>query len=109
MSCQPILIKLGKEKKIYLGNLDAKRDWGYAKDYVEGMWRILQHEVPGDWVLATGEATSVRKFVEITFEKLERKITWDGLKNVIIGRENGCLKFLHRVYLIIILLIHIIF
>jgi GDPmannose 4,6-dehydratase len=73
-----VAIASGKQKKLYLGNLDAVRDWGHAKDYVEGMWRILQHEVPRDWVLATGEATSVRKFVEITFEKLGRNITWSG-------------------------------
>jgi GDPmannose 4,6-dehydratase len=68
----------GSKKKLFLGNLDAVRDWGHAKDYVEGMWRILQHEVPGDWVLATGEATSVRKFVELTFKKLGRDISWSG-------------------------------
>ena len=71
-------IALGLQDCLYLGNMDALRDWGHAKDYVEGMWRILQHEVPSDWVLATGEATSVRKFTEITFEKLGRKISWDG-------------------------------
>lgn len=73
-----VAITSGKQKKLYLGNLDAVRDWGHAKDYVEGMWRILQHEVAGDWVLATGEATSVRRFAEITFEKLGRKISWEG-------------------------------
>jgi len=73
-----VAIASGRQKKLYLGNLDAVRDWGHAKDYVEGMWRILQHEAPSDWVLATGEATSVRKFVELTFDKLGRKITWKG-------------------------------
>ena len=73
-----VAITYGTQRKLFLGNLDAVRDWGHAKDYVEGMWRILQHEVPSDWVLATGEATSVRKFTEITFEKLGRKISWDG-------------------------------
>jgi GDPmannose 4,6-dehydratase len=73
-----VAITSGRQKKLYLGNLDAVRDWGHAKDYVEGMWRILQHEAPSDWVLATGEATSVRRFVEITFDKLGRKITWEG-------------------------------
>ena len=73
-----VAITHGTQRKLFLGNLDAVRDWGHAKDYVEGMWRILQHEVPSDWVLATGEATSVRKFTEITFEKLGRKISWDG-------------------------------
>lgn len=73
-----VAITKGKQEKLFLGNLDAVRDWGHAKDYVEGMWRILQHLEPSDWVLATGEATSVRKFVEITFEKLGKKISWSG-------------------------------
>ena len=64
-------IKLGLQEKLYLGNLDAKRDWGYAKDYVEGMWRILQHDTPDDFVLATGETQSVRTFLEMVFEQLE--------------------------------------
>src|ERR1700752_3875872 len=57
-------IKLGKDEQLHLGNLDAKRDWGYAKDFVEGMWRMLQVNVPDDYVLATGETHSVREFVE---------------------------------------------
>jgi GDPmannose 4,6-dehydratase len=73
-----VSIVSGTQGKLFLGNLDAVRDWGHAKDYVEGMWKILQHEVASDWVLATGKATSVRTFVEITFEKLGRKITWNG-------------------------------
>ena len=73
-----VAIDSGTQKKLYLGNLDAVRDWGHAKDYVEGMWKILQHEVASDWVLATGEATSVRKFVEITFEKIGKRISWSG-------------------------------
>ena len=73
-----VAIERGRQNKLYLGNLDATRDWGHAKDYVEGMWRILQHEEASDWVLATGEAKSVRKFVEITFEKLGRTISWTG-------------------------------
>ena len=71
-----VAITKGKQEKLFLGNLDAVRDWGHAKDYVDGMWRILQHHEARDWVLATGEATSVRKFVEITFEKLGRIISW---------------------------------
>jgi GDPmannose 4,6-dehydratase len=73
-----VAITSGRQKKLYLGNLDAVRDWGHAKDYVEGMWRILQHETPSDWVLATGEATSVRRFVEMSFDKVGRKITWES-------------------------------
>jgi GDPmannose 4,6-dehydratase len=63
-------IKAGLQKKLYLGNLDAKRDWGYAKDYVEGMWRILQHDAPEDFVLATGQTRSVRDFLTVVFESL---------------------------------------
>ncbi len=64
-------IKAGLQSKLYLGNLDAKRDWGYAKDYVEGMWRILQHDVPDDFVLATGRTETVRDFCRLVFEQLE--------------------------------------
>ncbi|MEM9825321.1 MAG: GDP-mannose 4,6-dehydratase [Planctomycetota bacterium] len=64
-------IKAGLQEKLYLGNLDAKRDWGYAKDYVEGMWRILQHDQPDDFVLATGETVSVREFCKLVFEQLD--------------------------------------
>ena len=64
-------IKAGLQEKLYLGNLDAKRDWGYAKDYVEGMWRILQHDVADDFVLATGRTESVRDFCRLVFEQLD--------------------------------------
>jgi GDPmannose 4,6-dehydratase len=64
-------IKVGLQKKLYLGNLDAKRDWGYAKDYVEGMWRILQHDEPDDFVLATGRTETVRDFCRLVFERLD--------------------------------------
>ena len=64
-------IKVGMQDKLYLGNLDAKRDWGYAKDYVEGMWRILQHDQPDDFVLATGRTESVRDFCRLVFEQLD--------------------------------------
>lgn len=73
-----VSIVTGRQERLFLGNLDAVRDWGHAMDYVEGMWRILQHHEPSDWVLATGQGTSVRKFAEITFEKLGRKIKWVG-------------------------------
>jgi GDPmannose 4,6-dehydratase len=71
-------IKLGLDKKLYLGNLDAKRDWGYAKDYVEGMWRMLQLEQPDDYVLATGETHSVREFVQKAAKLLEFELEWTG-------------------------------
>ena len=68
-------IKTGMQKKLYLGNIDAKRDWGYAKDYVEGMWRILQHDEPDDFVLATGETRSVREFLGLVFGHLD--LNWE--------------------------------
>jgi len=71
-------IKLGLDKKLYLGNLDAKRDWGHAKDYVEGMWLMLQAEKPDDYVLATGETHSVREFVEEAGKFLGYEIEWSG-------------------------------
>jgi GDPmannose 4,6-dehydratase len=60
-------IKAGTQRKLYLGNLDARRDWGYAKDFVEGMWLMLQQDKPDDYVLATGETHSVREFLELAF------------------------------------------
>ncbi len=71
-------IEAGKQDKIFLGNLDAKRDWGHARDYVEGMWMILQQDEPDDYVLATGEAHSVRDFVELAFRHIGVEIQWQG-------------------------------
>ncbi|MDP6589156.1 MAG: GDP-mannose 4,6-dehydratase [Alphaproteobacteria bacterium] len=71
-------IELGMQDSLYLGNLDAKRDWGHARDYVEGMWRILQQDKPDDYVLATGENHSVREFVELAFARIGRKLEWRG-------------------------------
>ncbi len=68
----------GLQSKLELGNLDAKRDWGYAKDFVEGMWRILQHDKPEDFVLATGKTHTVRKFVELAFKEVGIEIFWEG-------------------------------
>ncbi len=69
-------IVLGLEKRLYLGNLDAKRDWGHARDYVEGMWMMMQQKEPGDYVLATGETHSVREFVERAFKEVGIGIAW---------------------------------
>ena len=80
-------IELGKQSKLFLGNLDAKRDWGHARDYVEGMWRIVQHDKPEDWVLATGETTSVRDFVALAFAEAGRTIAWEGEGLGEIGRD----------------------
>ena len=71
-------IKLGLQDKLYLGNLNAKRDWGHAEDYVEGMWRILQADKPDDFVLATGVTTSIRDFVSMTFKELDIHLRWEG-------------------------------
>jgi GDPmannose 4,6-dehydratase len=71
-------IELGLQDKLYLGNLGAERDWGHARDYVEGMWRILQQDEPDDYVLATGEKHSVREFVEKAFATVGRQIVWRG-------------------------------
>jgi len=71
-------IKLGLQKQLFLGNIDARRDWGHARDYVEGMWRIVQHDEPDDFVLATGESHSVREFVELAFQQIGRQIGWHG-------------------------------
>ena len=71
-------IHTGIQEKLYLGNLDAKRDWGHARDYVDGMWRILQQPEPDDYILSTGEAHSVREFVELAFLEIGTKVEWVG-------------------------------
>ncbi len=71
-------IELGRQQKLYLGNLDALRDWGHARDYVDGMWRMLQQERPGDYVLATGVTHSVREFATLAFAEVGRRIVWKG-------------------------------
>jgi GDPmannose 4,6-dehydratase len=86
-----VRIKLGLDEKLYLGNLDAKRDWGYAKDYVEGMWLMLQQDKPDDYILATGETHSVREFVELSAKLLGFDLYWKGKneKEVGIDRKTG--------------------
>ncbi|PIS00656.1 MAG: GDP-mannose 4,6-dehydratase [Chlamydiae bacterium CG10_big_fil_rev_8_21_14_0_10_35_9] len=71
-------IAKGQQDKLVLGNLGAKRDWGFAKDYVEGMWLMLQQDVPEDFVLATGKTTTVREFVELSFKEVGIDVTWQG-------------------------------
>lgn len=71
-------IQLGRQAMLYLGNLDAKRDWGHAREYVEGMWRILQQVTPDDYVLATGETVTVRNFVNMAFAETGVTIRWEG-------------------------------
>lgn len=81
----------GLEDRLYIGNLEAKRDWGYAKDYVEGMWRMLQAKKPDDFVLATGEMHSVREFIEKAGAQLGLSIAWKGkgLKETGVDRKTG--------------------
>jgi GDPmannose 4,6-dehydratase len=71
-------IKHGYQDKIYLGNLDARRDWGHAKEYVRGMWLMLQQEIADDYVLATGETTLVRDFVDKAFQEVDISLRWEG-------------------------------
>ncbi len=71
-------IKQGYQDKLYLGNMDAKRDWGYAKDYVECMWLMLQHDVPEDFVIATGEMHTVREFTTLSFAEAGIELRWEG-------------------------------
>lgn len=84
-------INLGLQKRLYIGNLDAKRDWGHARDYVEGMWLMLQQAEPDDYVLATGEMRSVREFIEVAFHQVGCEIIWhgDGLDEVGIDNRTG--------------------
>lgn len=84
-------IKHGLQECLFLGNIDAQRDWGYAKDYVEGMWLLLQHPSPEDFVLATGISTSVRKFLELTFSHVGCILEWigEGISEKGIDKKTG--------------------
>ena len=84
-------IKTGKQEKLYLGNLEAKRDWGYAKDYVGAMWLMLQQKQPDDYVIATGETHSVREFVEEASQYFDFEIEWkgEGMKEKGIDKKTG--------------------
>jgi len=84
-------IRLGLQQKLYLGNLDSKRDWGYAPDYVEGMWSMLQQENPGDYVLATNENHTISEFCEKTFSHLGITLKWEGTGD----REKGVIAVLN--------------
>jgi GDPmannose 4,6-dehydratase len=80
-------ISLGLQEQLFIGNLDAKRDWGHAQEYVEGMWRIVQQDEGDDYVLATGEAHSVREFIEHAFARVGREIAWQGRGLDEVGRD----------------------
>ena len=90
-------IKLGMQDVLELGNMDSKRDWGYAKDYVEAMWLMLQKEKPEDYVIATGETRTVREFVELTCKKLGFDIVWEGKGVDEVGKEKKTGKVLVRI------------
>ena len=81
-------IEHGRQEVLYLGNLDARRDWGHARDYVEGMWLMLQHAKGDDYVLATGASQTVREFVEKAFAEVGRQITWEGTGLDEVGRDG---------------------
>jgi len=84
-------IKLGLDETLFMGNLDAKRDWGYAKDYVEGMWMMLQQDKPDDYVLATNETHTVREFIELSSKRLGFDLEWrgEGLKEEGVDKKTG--------------------
>ena len=90
-------IKLGLQDTLYLGNLHAKRDWGYAGDYVAAMWLILQQDTPEDYVISTGESHSVREFVEIAFKEVGISISWEGKGVHEIGKESITGKILIKI------------
>jgi GDPmannose 4,6-dehydratase len=90
-------IHRGAQEPLYLGNIDARRDWGHARDYVEGMWRILQHHEADDFVLATGEAHSVREFVELAFAETGVTIDWQGSGVDEVGIDAKCGRVLVRI------------
>jgi GDPmannose 4,6-dehydratase len=90
-------ISKGKQDRLFLGNLDAKRDWGHARDYVEGMWLMLQQQAPDDYVLATGETHSVREFVEKAFAEAGHSIVWKGSGGNEIGSDAKTGKVLVEV------------
>lgn len=87
----------GRQDVLYIGNLDAKRDWGHAKDFVKGMWLILQQPQPDDYVLATGESHSVREFIELAFAQVGRSIAWKGQGEDEIGFDAGTGRTLVKV------------
>jgi GDPmannose 4,6-dehydratase len=90
-------IEQGLQDVLYIGNLDAKRDWGHAKDFVKGMWLILQQQKPDDFVLATGESYSVRQFIEVAFAQVGRNVAWRGSGNDEVGFDSASGKELIKI------------
>tara|TARA_B110000261_G_C13011461_1_gene328295 strand:- start:53 stop:1093 length:1041 start_codon:yes stop_codon:yes gene_type:complete len=93
-------IKLGKQKKLFLGNLDSKRDWGHAKDYVEAMWKMLQKKLPSDYVIATGKQYSVKNFVDLVLKELDIKYYWrgKGIKTKCYDNKDNCIIECDKAY-----------
>jgi len=87
----------GKQEYFEIGNLDSKRDWGYAVDYVEGMWRMLQQEKPDDFILATGVNHTIREFIERAFAVIGKTIVWEGVGINEIGKDRETGKILVKV------------
>jgi len=90
-------IKLGLQECVYLGNLNAKRDWGDARDFVRGMWSVLQQDEPGDWVLATGVTRSIRDFAETAFSKVDISLIWEGTGQNEVGKDAASGRTLVRI------------
>jgi GDPmannose 4,6-dehydratase len=90
-------ISKGKQDCLYMGNIDARRDWGYAKDFVEGMWRILQQDTPADYILATGEMHTVREFIEHSFNLVDMPIRWEGEAEDEVGIDSKSGKTIVRI------------
>jgi GDPmannose 4,6-dehydratase len=90
-------IHLGRQQVLHVGNIDSQRDWGYAGDYVEGMWMMLQQDKPDDYVLATGETHTVREFIELAFAEIDRPISWEGKGANEIGRDAKSGEVLIRI------------
>jgi len=88
VSCGVAAIHAGRQQKLQVGNLDARRDWGHARDYVEGMWMMLQQNEPDDYVLATGEAHTVREFINEAFSVIGRRISWRGTGTDEVGADE---------------------
>ena len=93
-------IKLKKQKKLFIGNLSAKRDWGHAEDYVQAMWKILQHNKPDDFVICTGKQYSIKEFINMVSKELKMKIKWigKGLKEKGFDENNNCIIECSRKY-----------
>jgi GDPmannose 4,6-dehydratase len=90
-------IQLGLQDVLHIGNLDAKRDWGHASDFVKGMWLILQQSQPGDYVLATGQSHSVREFIELAFAEVGRNIAWRGQGDNEVGFDSATAQELVKI------------